>query len=98
MKIKHPDYYANKQIEVIDYIKDTLTEEEYIGFCIGNVIKYISRWRKKGGVNDLKKALYYLNNAVKISKTDKHLRTLKIYNMLKGLKITKENGYWKIKC
>ncbi len=98
MKIKHPDYYANKQIEVIDYIKDTLTEEEYIGFCIGNVIKYISRWRKKGGVNDLKKALYYLNSAIKVSKTDRHSRTLGIYDMLKDLKIIKENGCWKIKC
>ncbi len=98
MKIKHPDYYANKQIEVIDYIKDTLTEEEYIGFCIGNVIKYISRWRKKGRVNDLKKALYYLSSAIKISKTDKHSCTSGIYDMLKDLKIIKENGCWKIKC
>ncbi len=98
MKIKHPDYYANKQIEVIDYIKDTLTKEEYIGFCIGNVIKYISRWRKKGGINDLKKALYYLNSVIKISKTDKHSCTSGIYDMLKDLKIIKENGCWKIKC
>lgn len=47
MAIEHPNYYTDKKIEVIDYIKDTLTEDEYIGFCIGNVMKYISRWQKK---------------------------------------------------
>lgn len=59
--VNHPSHYAGKQIEVIDYIRDTLTEEETTGFCCGNVLKYVSRWRKKGGVEDLKKARVYLD-------------------------------------
>ena len=59
-----PSHYTDKQIEVIDYIRDTLTKEEYIGYCIGNVIKYVSRWRKKGGIEDLEKARVYLNWAI----------------------------------
>lgn len=31
-----------------------------IGFCEGNVIKYVSRWKEKGGVEDLKKAKHYI--------------------------------------
>ena len=32
-----------------------------IGYMEGNVIKYVSRWRKKNGVEDLKKARHYLD-------------------------------------
>ncbi len=63
--VNHPNHYADKNIEVIDYIEDTLTHEEYIGYCIGNVLKYVSRWRKKGGLEDLEKAAVYLDWAIK---------------------------------
>lgn len=59
--VNHPSHYADKQIEVIDYIRDTLTEEGFTEYCGGNVLKYVSRWRHKGGVEDLKKASVYLN-------------------------------------
>lgn len=62
--VNRPSHYADKAIEVIAYIKDTLTQEEFVGYCLGNVIKYVSRWRKKGGVEDLKKAQVYLGWAV----------------------------------
>ena len=31
-----------------------------LGFCEGNVVKYVTRWKDKGGVQDLKKAIHYL--------------------------------------
>ena len=58
--VNSPVHYADKKIEVIDYIRDTLTHEGFIEYCGGNVLKYVSRWRKKGGVEDLKKAQVYL--------------------------------------
>ena len=58
--VLRPSHYADKQIEVIDYTRDTLTADEFVGFCGGNVLKYVSRWRKKGGVEDLRKAQVYL--------------------------------------
>jgi len=33
--VNRPAHYADKQIEVIDYIKDTLTAEQYEGYCRG---------------------------------------------------------------
>lgn len=62
--VNHPSHYADKEIEVIDYIRDTLGADEFVGYCIGNVLKYTSRWRKKGGVEDLEKAKVYLEWAI----------------------------------
>ena len=55
-----PTHYLG-EIEVIDYIRDKLTPEQYTGYCLGNVIKYTSRYRKKNGVEDLQKAQVYLD-------------------------------------
>ena len=62
--VEHPSHYTYGDIEVIDYIRDKLTPHEFTGYCIGNVIKYISRWRHKGGLEDLKKAQVYLTWAI----------------------------------
>jgi len=44
-------HYQNLAIEPIDYI---LANE--LDFCEGNVVKYVSRWKSKGGIQDLRKA------------------------------------------
>ena len=59
-KVNHPSHYAGN-IEVIDYIRDKLTPQGFTEYCCGNVLKYVSRWRKKDGVQDLKKARVYLD-------------------------------------
>ena len=69
--INHPSHYADKQIEVIDYMRDTLTREQFEGYCIGNVIKYVSRYRKKGGAEDLKKAQVYLGWVIECMEIEK---------------------------
>lgn len=66
--VYHPEHYTSGNIEVIDYIRDKLNKAEFTGYCIGNVIKYISRWRMKGGVEDLKKAHVYLGWAIENQK------------------------------
>ena len=57
--VNHPNHYQG-DIEVIDYIRDKLTHTGFTDYCCGNVLKYVSRWRKKDGVQDLKKAKVYL--------------------------------------
>ena len=44
--VNHPSHYLGK-VEVIDYIEDKLTDEQFEGYLVGNVLKYISRYRKK---------------------------------------------------
>lgn len=60
-EVNHPARYIHNGIETIDVIK-AWTEgcDGVYAFCIGNAIKYISRWQEKGGLEDLKKAIWYL--------------------------------------
>ena len=58
--ISHPTHYSNGGIECIDAIKASMSHDEYCGFLKGNVIKYIWRYRLKGGIEDIKKADVYL--------------------------------------
>ena len=58
--VNHPNHYTFGSIEVIDYIRDKMTPDEFQGYCMGNILKYISRHKHKNGVEDLKKAQVYL--------------------------------------
>ena len=60
--VNHPAHYGGRY-ETIDVIRDVLEAETdaTIGYYIGNVIKYLCRYRKKGEpITDLKKAKKYL--------------------------------------
>ena len=59
-KVNHPSHYTFGEIEVIDYIRDKMTSDEFQGYCMGNILKYVSRHKHKAGVEDLKKAQVYL--------------------------------------
>ena len=48
-------HYRDKAIQPIEYI---LAND--LGFCEGNIIKYVSRYKDKNGLEDLKKAKHYL--------------------------------------
>jgi hypothetical protein len=58
--VKHPDHYTSGGIECIDAIRASLGSKEFADYCKGNVIKYVWRYRLKGGVEDLRKARVYL--------------------------------------
>lgn len=64
--VSHPDHYQSKTgLEVIDVIEAFTYGLEGIEACdTGNVIKYILRWKKKNGLQDLKKAMWYLQNLI----------------------------------
>lgn len=67
--VNHPQHYQGN-VEVIDYLRDKLTAEEFIGFCKANVIKYISRARLKNGNEDLRKAKWYLDKLNEVINSD----------------------------
>lgn len=65
--VDHPNHYQSSNgIEVIDVI-DAFTENltGVVAFDIGCAIKYMCRWKKKGGAEDLRKAIWYLEHAIK---------------------------------
>lgn len=58
--VTSPTHYTTGEIECIDAIRSALTEEEFRGYCKGNILKYTWREKLKGGDEDLKKAKQYL--------------------------------------
>ena len=54
--VNHPKHYTNGDIEPIDYINGNKMD-----YLEGNIIKYISRYKFKNGLEDLEKARFYLN-------------------------------------
>jgi len=64
--VNKPPHYGQGDIECITYIKDILTDEELIGYYRGNVAKYLHRWRHKNGLEDLKKARWYLEALIQL--------------------------------
>lgn len=61
--VNHPVHYNSGGIECIEAIKAALGDK-YIGFLVGNVIKYCWRYEHKNGAEDLKKAAFYLDRAI----------------------------------
>ena len=65
--VNNPSHYAQEgEVECIDYMEQRLSRPEFIGYLNGNVIKYVHRWRYKNGVEDLRKARWYLNRLIKM--------------------------------
>lgn len=64
--VNHPPHYTNSKaqcscgrtIECIDVVR-------HLDFNIGNAIKYLWRWEQKGGSEDLKKAIFYIEDRIK---------------------------------
>lgn len=60
-QVNHPSHYTSGAIECIDAIESAtanLTGTE--AYCTGNAIKYLWRWKQKGGKQDLAKARWYI--------------------------------------
>lgn len=61
------DHYLKCEIQPIDYIY-----RNNIPFIEGNIIKYVTRWRSKGGIDDLKKARHYLDMLIELETRAQH--------------------------
>ena len=66
-EINHPDRYAGGKFECIEVMADVFGKEAVKHFCLLNAFKYIWRQEKKGGVHDVKKAIWYLNKYIELS-------------------------------
>lgn len=64
--VSHPAHYqSDTGLEVIDVIEAFTSDLKGIqAVCTANVIKYICRWKAKNGLQDLKKAKWYLTHLI----------------------------------
>lgn len=58
---QHGGTHYQKPIQPWDYVA-----ANGLGFFEGNAIKYLSRWRDKGGIEDLRKAQHYVEKLIEI--------------------------------
>jgi hypothetical protein len=63
------NHYKQLVIQPVQYI-----HANKIGYFEGNVIKYVTRWRDKGGVSDLEKARHYIDMLIQLEQGDASTR------------------------
>lgn len=71
---KPPHYTDQGPIECIDAIQSAMSAEQFEGWLRGNVLKYLWRYPSKNKIEDLEKALFYLDKlrSVKIEYESTH--------------------------
>ena len=62
--VNNPNHYTSGGIECIDAMQASIPPEQFKGFLRGNVQKYCWRCDKKNGLEDLKKARWYLDKLI----------------------------------
>jgi len=64
--VNHPLHYTAGKVECIDALEAATVDLKGIeAVCTANAIKYLWRWNQKNGVEDLKKARWYLDHLIK---------------------------------
>lgn len=59
--INHPMHYETGKFECIEVMQEVFGVEAVQNFCLCNVFKYVYRYKRKNGKEDLKKAQFYIN-------------------------------------
>lgn len=64
--VNHPAHYGNGKLECIDVMLETQGVEAVKGFCLCNAFKYLYRHNNKNGVEDIRKARWYLDKYLEL--------------------------------
>lgn len=62
--VDNPAHYNKGGVECIDAIRGSMSAEAFRGFLKGNVMKYVFRYEAKNGLEDLRKARWYLERLI----------------------------------
>ncbi len=68
--INHPAHYETGKFECIDVMLETQGKEAVKAFCVCNAFKYIYRHNNKNGIEDVKKAVWYLNKYIELEEDE----------------------------
>jgi hypothetical protein len=69
----NPSHYTAGGVECIEAIEASMSEEAFRGFMKGNCIKYLWRYERKNGAEDLRKAQWYLQRLAEEVDADEKL-------------------------
>lgn len=63
--VNHPKHYTQGKFECIEVIEEITKQcDKFEAYLIGTILKYLWRWKNKNGLEDLKKARWYLNKLI----------------------------------
>lgn len=63
--VNHPSHYTSGKVECIDALESATVNLSGIeAVCTANAIKYLWRWKQKNGIEDLRKARWYINKLI----------------------------------
>lgn len=65
--VNHPSHYESGNFECIDVMIETQGAEEVKSFCLCNAFKYLYRHKRKNGIEDIKKARWYIDKFIELS-------------------------------
>ena len=69
--VNHPSHYETGGMECIDAMVETQGVVAVMDFCICNAFKYLWRHGRKNGIEDVQKAIWYLNKYIKLAESGK---------------------------
>lgn len=63
--VNYPKHYTQGKFECIEVIEEITKQcDKFEAYLVGTILKYLWRWKAKNGLDDLKKAQWYLNKLV----------------------------------
>lgn len=68
--VNHPGHYETGRFECIEVMQEIYGTDAVKQFCICNAFKYLYRCKRKNGLEDLKKAQWYINKIVELEEED----------------------------
>lgn len=78
--VNRPQHYASGGIEAIEAMEASMSPEAFRGFLKGNVQKYVWRYETKNGLEDLRKAEWYLKLLIYQLQVDEDRAAMEILN------------------
>ena len=67
--VHNPKYYQGRNgLEAIDVLRNFMSDEQFDGYHLGNLLKYLIRYSKKNGIEDLEKAKVHMDWLIKKEK------------------------------
>ena len=65
--VNHPSHYESGKFECIDVMLETQGKDAVMSFCLCNAFKYLYRHNRKNGIEDIKKAKWYIDKYIELS-------------------------------
>ena len=65
--VNHPSHYESEKFECIDVMEETQGKDAVMNFCLCNAFKYLYRHKRKNGIEDIKKAKWYINKYIELA-------------------------------